>query len=322
MQTDIVFNNELEKDSLSAAHVMALDKLMAEDQNVVSLDADLMHAIKTPEIKDRYPGRVESIGIAEANMVGMAAGLSYSGKTPYVHTFVAFIARRAFDQLFVSCGYAHNKINIFGSDPGIFAAYNGGTHMSFEDLAIMRTIPDATVIDIADNAMMYDIVMQAKDIPGVVYFRAGRGIVKKIYADGSRFEVGKGIELRNGTDVTIITSGIMVPDALNAAAHLENQGVSAAVIDMFTIKPIDVDLIVRYAEKTGAIVTTDNHNINGGLGDAVAAVLAEHCPTPMKKLAVPDQYGQVGSLDYLRDAYSLNETGIIEQAKKVLRMKK
>lgn len=310
--------NNLEESTLNQAYMNALDEVLEEDETVVSLDADLMHAVGVQNIAGKYKGRVLDVGIAEANMMGMAAGLAYSGKKPYAHTFACFATRRTFDQIFISSAYGKNDIKIFGSDPGICAAYNGGTHMPFEDIGLMRTIPNATIIDIADNTMMKAIVHEVKEREGVVYFRAGRQQARKVYKEGSNFQIGKGNVLVDGNDVTIITSGIMAAEALDAAKILNQRGISAAVIDMFTIKPIDQELIVKYAQKTGAVVTTDNHNENGGLGDAVASVLGEHCPTPMKKIAIHEQFGEVGSFDYLKERFGFNAQGIMEAVTQVL----
>ncbi len=321
MSVVLDYKNEIEIETLSQAYTEAMDEIMAEDKDVISLDADLMRAVGIEEIKEKYSGRVMDVGVAEANMIGIAAGLSYAGKKPYVQTFACFATRRAFDQIFISAAYGGNPIRIFGSDPGLFAAFNGGTHMPFEDIALMRTIPGAVVIDITDNTMMKDIIRQAKDAKGVFYFRAGRSNTKKVYADGSTFKIGKGNVLKDGTDVTIVAGGFLVSEALNAAQELEEQGISAAVIDMFTIKPIDGDLIEQYAKKTGSIVVCDNHNTNGGLGDAVAAVLVERSPVPMRKLAVFDAFGEVGSREYLEKRFDLNKAGIVRKVQDVLLMK-
>lgn len=307
---------------IRTAYTQALDEVLAEDEAVMSVEADLMGASHVTSIWGKYPERIMDVGVAEANMIGVSAGLSCAGKKVYAHTFAAFATRRAFDQIFISCAYGKNSIRIWGSDPGIAARYNGGTHMPFEDLGMMRTIPTATVLDICDTTMMKAMIHATKDMDGIVYLRADRGEAPRIYADGAEFEIGKGNVLRDGTDVTIITSGIMVGESLNAAEQLAAEGISAAVIDMFTIKPIDRELIVEYAKKTGAVVTTDNHNINGGLGEAVAAVLAEEYPVPMRRLAIEDQFGEVGDLDYLRKRFHLTSDGVAEKVHEVLKLKK
>ena len=321
MSFKINFNNELDEKETRVVYTETMDELLSEDESVVTIDADLMYAIGLQNIMDKYPGRVMDVGVAEANMVGVAAGLSYAGKKPYVHSFACFATRRAFDQIFISCAYGRNNIKIFGSDPGITASFNGGTHMPFEDIGIMRTIPGSTVIDIADNIMLRDITRQIKDMDGVIYFRSRRNNPVKIYDPSSKFEIGKGNVLVDGDDVTIITSGIMVSESLLAADMLKKEGVSAAVIDMFTIKPIDADVIEAYAKKTGAVVTTDNHNENGGLGDVVAAVLCDRYPVPMKKLSVGDNFGEVGPFDYLVGRFGLNANGVVEIAKAAIGMK-
>ncbi len=322
MDFKVVFKNEVESETLSQAYTKAMDGILSADKDVISMDADLMHAVGIQNIMDKYPGRVMDVGIAEADMAGIAAGLAYGGKKPFIQSFACFVTRRAFDQIFISAAYGRNSIKIFGSDPGICAAYNGGTHMPFEDLGAMRTIPGATIIDITDNAMMADMIPKLKDLEGVVYFRASRAAVRKVYAGGSKFEIGKGAVLKDGGDVAIITGGLLVPEALLAAEELSKNNIDAAVIDMYSIKPIDAELIVEYARKTGAVVATDNHNVNGGLCDAVAAVLADRCPTPMKRVAVFDEFGEVGSLEFLMDRFNLNAKTIVERAGEVLKMKK
>jgi len=321
MSFKLDYNNKPEVKSMSEAYTDVMDDILAADERVISIDADLMHAVGLQNIMDKYPGRIMDVGVAEANMIGIAAGLSYAGKKPYVHSFACFVTRRTFDQIFISCAYGRNSIRIFGSDPGITATYNGGTHMPLEDIGIMRTVPNSVVLDLVDSTMLKDVIRKTKDMDGVIYFRARRDNSIKIYDENSTFEIGKGNILVDGSDVAIITSGIMVSESLVAADLLKKSGISAAVIDMFTIKPIDKDLIIEYARKAGAIVSTDNHNDNGGLGDAVAAVLCEKCPVPMKKVSVGDNFGEVGSFEYLRERFGLNATCIVQTAKSAIAMK-
>lgn len=322
MNVQLDFHNEWEKISQRDVYVKVLDELMAEDRDVVSLDADLMHAVNSQDLRKKYPDRAINMGIAEANMTGFAAGLAYTGKKPYIHSFGPFVTRRALDQLFVAGAFGQNSIRVYGSDPGICSEYNGGTHTAFEDIAMMRAIPNTTVLDITDAVMFDNLLRQMKNMTGLVYFRTSRASVKKIYTTGSSFTVGKGNVLIDGADVTIVASDILVAEALLAAEELGKQGISAAVIDMFTIKPLDKELIVKYAEKTGAFVTADNHNISGGLGDAVASVLCEACPAPLRKLGIIDEFGEVGSLEYLQKRFALNAAEITKKVHEVLKVKK
>ena len=223
--------------------------LAASNKNIVALDADLVSSSGMKKFFEAYPDRAIQCGIAEANMIGVAAGLSLVGKIPYAHSFGPFASRRVCDQIFISAAYAKLNVRIIGSDPGVTAAYNGGTHMPFEDMGVLRSIPEITLIEPTDPVMLSDIVRQLADLYGVYYVRMARKNTIGIYEEGSIFEIGKGNLLRNGTDVTIIASGIMVAEALKAAEMLADEGVSARVVDMFTWKPMDAEL-ARCAEET------------------------------------------------------------------------
>ena len=295
--------------------------LAASNKNIVALDADLVSSSGMKKFFEAYPDRAIQCGIAEANMIGVAAGLSLVGKIPYAHSFGPFASRRVCDQIFISAAYAKLNVRIIGSDPGVTAAYNGGTHMPFEDMGVLRSIPEITLIEPSDPVTLADIVRQLADLYGVYYVRMARKNTVSVYEEGSIFEIGKGNLLRNGTDVTIIASGIMVAEALKAAEMLADEGVSARVVDMFTWKPMDTELVARCAEETGAIVTAENHNIYGGLGAAVAEACVKTVPVPIEMVGVKDQFGQVGTEDYLRKAYNLTATAIVDAAKKVIERK-
>ncbi|MCP4397468.1 MAG: transketolase family protein [bacterium] len=297
-----------------------LDLAEANPQIVV-LDADLMNSMGMMPFLNAFPERTFNCGVQEANMMGVAAGLSVQGKIPYAHTFGPFATRRCFDQVFMSGAYAKANVRIIGSDPGVTAAYNGGTHMPLEDLGIMRNIPEMTIIEPVDNTMLADLLRQLSTRYGMFYIRLLRRNAVDVYAEGSTFEIGKAVKLRDGDDVTIFASGIMVDVALNAAELLEKKAVSARVLNMFTLKPIDTEAIVSCAKETGAIVTAENHNILNGFGSAVAEVLAEHLPTPMERIGVCDLFGEVGSEDYLRKRFELTEQDIIKKVEKVLKRK-
>ncbi|MBR5708837.1 MAG: transketolase family protein [Oscillospiraceae bacterium] len=303
------------------AYCNTLMEMAEKDERIVALDADLISSSGMKPFFAKFPERAIQCGIAEANMIGIAAGLSLTGKVPFAHSFGPFASRRVCDQIFISAAYANLNIRILGSDPGVTAAYNGGTHMPFEDMGVLRSIPGITLIEPCDPVAVADIVSQLADVYGVYYMRMARKSSIAVYEPGSTFEIGKGNLLRNGTDVTIIASGIMVAEALKAASALESDGVSARVVDMFTWKPIDVELIADCAEKTGAIVTAENHNIYGGLGAAVSEAVVRSCPVPMEFVGVTDRFGQVGTEDFLRVEYGLTAENIAAAAKRAIERK-
>jgi len=310
-----------EKVEMRQVYCDTLIEMSEADDRVVVLDADLMTAMGTLRYAKRFPDRTINCGIQEANMIGVAAGLSAAGKIPFAHTFAAFASRRALDQVFISGAYAKLNIKIIGSDPGITAALNGGTHMSFEDLGIMRAIPQMTVIEPADSSAFRDILKKIKDVYGMFYVRLVRKNAIKIYEEGSTFEIGKSVLLKNGSDITIIAAGFCVAEALEAARMLEAKGISARVIDMFTIKPIDKEAVIKSARETGAVVTAENHNIINGLGSAVAEVLGEHMPVPMGRIGIKDSFGEVGPVDYLKKRFEITAQDIAAKAEEVLRRK-
>lgn len=295
--------------------------LFAKDSRVVYLDADLMGSLKTQDLWREYPKNVFNCGIQEANMIGVACGMYLNGFKPYVHSFSPFASRRVFDQVFISGAYAHKSLRIIASDAGIMATHNGGTHMCFEDIAMMCTIPEACVVDISDPTMMGAMMRLTKDRPGVTYLRTPRRDLPDIYQSGEPFELGVGKVLRDGEDVTLIGCGIMVSTCLDAAKLLEIEGISARVIDVVTVKPLDERLILESAEKTGAIVTAENANIHGGLGSMICDCLAQHRPTPALRVAVEDQFGRVGVESFLRPVYGLTAESIVKKAKRVIAMR-
>ena len=265
---NIIYNGEKDK-AFKEVLGATIPRLCEEDDKVIYLDADLMSCIGTAKWAAAHPDRAIDCGIAEANMIGIAAGLSSVGFKPVVHTFGPFASRRVFDQVFLSGAYAKNSITIIGSDPGVCAAYNGGTHMPFEDMALYRAIPDAYVFDITDTAMLEDLLKQCVDIHGIKYIRVGRKNNARMYEPGSKFEIGKGILTKdNGNDATVIAAGIMVDKAMQAADILAEENIKIKVVDMFTVKPLDEAMVLKCAEETGAIVTAENHNKIGGLFSA------------------------------------------------------
>jgi transketolase len=308
-------------ENMSEVYAKTLIEMARNDKRIVALDADLMICIGMTAFQQEFKERMFNCGVQEANMIGVAAGLSATGKIPFAHSFGCFATRRCFDQIFVSAAYAKLNIKIIGSDPGVVASYNGGTHMPFEDMGIMRNIPNATVVEPVDSVMLKDILKKAANLYGIFYIRLMRKSAIKIYEEGSTFEIGKGVELRDGKDVTIIATGILVPEALIAARKLEQEGISVKVVNIFTLKPIDKEIIINSAKKTGAIVTAENHNIINGLGSAVAEVLVEGCPVPLERIGCLDLFGEVGPEDYLRERFKMRSDDIIEKVYKVLQRK-
>ncbi|MHB9093784.1 MAG: transketolase family protein [Eubacteriales bacterium] len=310
-----------EEKDMRDVYCETLMELAARDPRIVALDADLMNSMGMVPFGQRFPDRMFNVGIQEANMIGVAAGLSATGKIPFAHSFAPFATRRCFDQVFLSCGYARLNVRIVGSDPGVTAAYNGGTHMPFEDMGIMRNVPNITILEPTDSVMLKALLLKSAEMYGVFYIRLLRRSAVKIYADMSTFEIGKAVYLKDGSDVTVVATGIMVDEALNAAEKLAEEGVSARVVNIFTLKPLDREAIMKCARETGAIVTAENHSIVNGLGSAVAEVIAENAPVPLERVGVNDLFGEVGPVDYLKDRFNLTSDEIIKRVKKVLAKK-
>jgi transketolase len=297
---------------MRAVYAQTLIELAEKDERIVLLEADLMKASGTGVFKNRFPERTFNMGVAEANMVGVAAGLSAGGKIPFADTFGCFAARRTYDQFFISANYARLNVKLVGTDPGISATYNGGTHMPFEDYGIMRNIPKLVVFEPCDPISLKKLVQASAYHQGCTYMRLFRRPLETIYPEDETFELGKGKVLKDGSDVTIVGTGaLMVQEALKAAEILNSEGISAAVIDMHTVKPIDAELIIKYAQKTGLFVTIENHQIFNGLGSAVAEVLAENCPCRLKRIGVEDEFGEVGTQEYLQERYKLTAGHIV-----------
>lgn len=322
MTIKLAETNSLEKEMMRDVYCKTLMKLAEKDERIIALDADLMNSLGMVPFGEAFPDRTINCGVQEANMIGVAAGLSAVGKVPYAHSFGTFASRRCFDQVFLSAAYAGLNVRIIGSDPGITAAYNGGTHMPFEDIGIMRNVPAITIIEPADSVMLEDMVMQLADRYGVFYVRLLRKNAVRIYEEGSTFAIGKAVTLRNGSEVTIIATGIMVSEALQAAEKLTDEGISAKVVNMFTIKPVDAEAIIACARETGAIVTAENHSIVNGLGSAVAEVLAENVPVPMERIGSRDVFGEVGPVDYLQKRFCMTADDICAKVRQVLQRKK
>ncbi|HBE04801.1 MAG TPA: transketolase [Spirochaetia bacterium] len=307
---------------MRSVYTETLIELAEKNNNIVVLEADLMKSQGTVKFMEKFPERTFNIGVAEANMVGIAAGLSALGKIPFAATFGCFAGRRVYDQFFISANYAKLNVKLVGSDPGVAAAYNGGTHMPFEDLGIMRNIPKCTVLEACDQVSLRKLMIKSAEHYGSVYMRLHRKPVEPVYPENEEFELGKGKVLKDGSDITIIANGaIMVHEALAAEALLQKEGIRAAIIDMHTIKPIDKDLIIRYAKKTKALITCENHQVVNGLGSAVAEVLSENIPTLMARLGINDEFGEVGTQEFLQKRFGLTGIAIAEKATELLKRK-
>ncbi len=294
-----------------------------EKYDFVVLDADLAAATKTGVFKKKFPERFFDCGIAEGNLISVSAGLAAAGKIPFASTFAMFAAGRAFEQIRNSVGYPHLNVKIGATHAGITVGEDGATHQCNEDIATMRTIPGMTIVNPADAVEARAAVEAAILHKGPMYLRFGRLAVPVIYDKATyKFELGKGINMLDGTDVTIVATGIMVDMALTAAELLKAEGISARVINIHTIKPIDKELILDCAAKTGAIVTAEEHNIIGGLGSAVAEVVGEACPVPVMRVGVEDQYGRSGKVPALLEYYGLTPANIVAKAKAAIALKK
>ncbi|MDA3833107.1 MAG: transketolase family protein [Spirochaetales bacterium] len=297
--------------------------LAEKDERVVVLEADLMSASGTKVFKNKFPERLINAGVAEANMVCVASGLSSQGFIPFANTFGCFATRRAYDQFFLSANYAKQNVKLVGTDPGVTAKFNGGTHMPFCDIALTRVIPDLVVMEPADTVSVHKLTKLAYEHQGCIYMRLHRKGAVNIYPVDQKFEIGKGIVNREGTDAAIFATGmVMLPEALKAADMLKKEGISAAVIDMHTVKPLDKELVLEYAKKTGALVTCENGQIAGGLGGAVTEYLSETCPTIVRRVGVQDLFGEVGTQEYLQERFKLTAEEIVIQVKKAIELKK
>lgn len=314
--------SEIKKVATRVGFGNALVELGAKRDDFIVLDADLAAATQTGMFKKAFPDRFYDCGIAEANMMGIAAGIAATGKKVVCSSFAMFAAGRAFEQVRNSIGYPHLNVIIGATHAGISVGEDGASHQCCEDIALMRTIPGMTIINPADVTEAQKAVKAAFELDGPVYMRFGRLAVPVIFDDSYRFEVGKGVELRAGGDVTIIATGLLVNEALQAYELLKNEGISARVINMHTIKPLDRDIVIKAAEETGAIITAEEHSVIGGLGGAVSELLSEECPVPVLKLGVYDTFGHSGPAAELLDEFGLRAVNIADKAKRAVAMKK
>ncbi len=313
--------NMVKKVATRESYGNALARLGAENKDIVVLDADLASATKTEIFKKKYPDRHIDCGIAESNMIGVAAGLAAAGKIPFASSFAMFAAGRAFEQIRNSVGYPHLNVKIGATHAGITVGEDGATHQCNEDIALMRTIPQMVVMCPSDDIEAKAAVKAAAEYKGPVYLRFGRGACPVINdRPDYKFEMGKGSVVREGKDLSIIATGICVANSLEAAKMLKQDGISAEVINICTIKPFDKDLILSSARKTGKVVTVEEHSVIGGLGSAVGDALGEANPVPVKKIGMQDVFGESGSAQALLEKYKLDGKGIFEQVKEFLKI--
>jgi transketolase len=303
------------------AYGETLAQLGEENSDIVVLDADLSGSTKTAIFAKKFPERFFNMGIAEANMVGTAAGLAAAGKIPFVSTFAIFAAGRAWEQIRQSVAYPKANVKIVPTHGGVTVGEDGGSHQSVEDIAIMRAIPNMTVIVPADAADTRGAVAAAAAHKGPVYIRLGRNKVPAVFTNDHQFILGKGCQLSPGSDMTFITTGIMTAQALQAASLLEKEGISARVIHLATIKPLDEEIILDAAMETGAIVTAEEHSVIGGLGSAVAELLAENHPTKIKRVGIHDRFGTSGKSEELLKYFNLTPEDLVEAAQEVVAKK-
>lgn len=311
--TKLADNRNLCGKELRQVLTNTIDELMNDHKEIVFLEADLGGASGSVKLSKTHPEQYIQCGISEANMAGTAAGMSALGFNPWIHSFAPFATRRIFDQLYLSGAYAKNTINIYGSDPGFTVGPNGGTHTSWEDMALMRTIPGCIIADAADEVQMKWLVKEFSSRPGVKYLRAGRKAVRNIYDPDTEFRIGQSQILKPGSDVLIIACGQLLSEALDAAGILENMGIEAEVLDPVTIKPLDEAGIVQASKDKKAIVTFENHSITGGLGSAVSEILMENdIHAPFKRHGIKERFGQVGTPDYLQKEFGLTARDLVE----------
>ncbi|MBQ2759583.1 MAG: transketolase family protein [Clostridia bacterium] len=304
------------------AYGKALVELGEKNDKVIVFDADLAAATKTGMFKKAFPDRFYDTGIAEGNMMGVAAGLATCGYTVFASSFAMFAAGRAFEQIRNTIGYPHINVKIGATHAGISVGEDGASHQCCEDIALMRTIPGMTIINPADDVEARLAVLAAAEMQGPVYMRFGRLAVPRVFDENYKFEIGKGTYLAKGSDVTIVATGLMVERAMAAVELLKAEGINASLINMATIKPIDKDILLDAAKTTGCIVTAEEHSVIGGLGSAVAEALAETYPVPVLRVGVEDTFGKSGPALELLEIFGLNAANIVEKAKKAIALKK
>lgn len=318
-QVKSVFEKEARE--MRAVYCQTLQELARENDRICILDADLVGSSGVKPFFQEFPDRAVDCGIQENNMIGVAAGLSAAGMIPFAHSFGPFASRRCVDQIFISCAYAKANVRIVGSDPGVTAAYNGGTHMPFEDMGTLMSIPKITLVEPTDSVQLRWLLQTLEKEYGVYYIRLLRKNAVGVFEEGSQFQLGKLARLREGADAAVVCSGIMVGEALKAAALLEQEGIRIAVLNAFTWKPMDDETLAEYARSCGCVVTAENHNILGGLGSAVANSLSRSCPVPVEMVGVEDEFGEVGTEDFLRKRFDLTAEHIVRAVRAAMARK-
>lgn len=318
-QVKSVFEKEARE--MRAVYCQTLQELARENDRICILDADLVGSSGVKPFFQEFPDRAVDCGIQENNMIGVAAGLSAAGMIPFAHSFGPFASRRCVDQIFISCAYAKANVRIVGSDPGVTAAYNGGTHMPFEDMGTLMSIPKITLVEPTDSVQLRWLLQTLEKEYGVYYIRLLRKNAVGVFEAGSQFQLGRFARLREGADAAVVCSGIMVGEALKAAALLEGEGIRIAVLNAFTWKPMDDETLAEYARSCGCVVTAENHNILGGLGSAVANSLSRSCPVPVEMVGVEDEFGEVGTEDFLRRRFDLTAEHIVRAVRAAMARK-
>ena len=310
-----------ETNEMRLAYSDALIERGRADERICVVEADLMGSSSTGRFQKLFPERTIDVGVAEANMIGVAAGLAAMGKIPFTHTFTPFATRRCCDQVTLSVAYARMNVKMVGSDPGICAELNGGTHMSFEDMAIMRNIPGMVVCEPVDSVQLRKLFGQIVDHEGPVYMRLFRKAPWKVFDESAEFTLGKACTLRKGRDATVFATGIMVKEALDAAETLAGEGVDVEVVNIHTLKPLDTQAVLESVARTGCCVTAENAFAINGLGSAVADCVCAAHPCPVLRVGVDDRFGEVGKLDYLQSALHLTAADIVEKVRAAIAMK-
>ncbi|MEG0735886.1 MAG: transketolase C-terminal domain-containing protein [Longicatena sp.] len=314
---------ELTKDieDLKVTYANLLIESAKNNENIVIVEADLMKSCGIDRFRDLYPDRTFDVGVAEANMISMAAGLANMGKIPFTQTFAIFASHRCLDQINLSVAYAGMNVKMCGSDPGITTELNGGTHECMDDLGIMRAIPTMTVFEPVDCISLKKMFPQLLLHKGPVYIRLLRGRCEKVYEEDSEIVLGKGNIIKKGKDVSIFATGIMLSETIKAVNILEKEGIDAEVINIHTIKPLDIELIVNSVQRTGCAVTAENGTVYNGLGSAVCEVVSEHYPCPVKRIGVQDHFGEIGHVDELKVKMNMSANDIVKAVKAVIKKK-
>jgi transketolase len=310
----------MEQKEIRAGYVDTITALAKENKNIVVLEADLASCTNTGSMKNTHPNQYVNAGIAEANMVGVAAGLSAVGKIPFAASFGCFASRRVFDQFFISANYARLNVKLIGTDPGVTAAMNGGTHMPFEDIALMQVIPGLTIVEPSDYYSCAGLVKEAAEHYGCVYFRFPRKPVPVLYSETETFKFGKSKIIKEGKDVSFVCLGsLLVNEALKARETLAAEGIDAGVVDALSVKPLDSETILGLAGKTRALITAENAQLTGGLGSTVASLLAENGFTcKFGRIGIKDEFGEVGTQDYLTERFGLDSGSLVKKARELL----